>query len=111
MYYIIEVANTHGGSASYLNSLIEEFQSIQGNVGIKFQPFKFDRIALPDYEWYPVYEKLFFEKSEWNKFIDKASQTKDVWLDLFDSYGVEILNENLNKVYGCLLYTSDAADD
>lgn len=106
MYTIIEVANTHGGDIKYLNSLIDEFSFFNNDTGIKFQPFKYDKIALPDYEWYPVYERLFFNESEWRDVISKANETKDVWLDLFDLYGVQILKENLQSVFGLKLQTS-----
>ena len=46
MYKIIEVANTHGGCKEYLAELIESFDSVTYDCGIKFQPFRFDCIAL-----------------------------------------------------------------
>lgn len=106
MYIIIEIANTHGGSIKYLNSLIDEFEEFNVNTGIKFQPFKYDKIALPDYEWYSVYKRLFFDKEKWRSIISKANETKDVWLDLFDIYGIQILKNNLNSIYGIKLQTS-----
>jgi N,N'-diacetyllegionaminate synthase len=106
MYKIIEVANTHGGDERYLLDLIQAFEGEQLNTGIKFQPFKYDRISTADFEWYPVYQKLFFEPHQWSKFISEAAKTKHVWLDLFDSYGVEVLQANLEKVYGLKLQTS-----
>ena len=105
MYTIIEVANTHGGDINYLNSLISEFEEVT-DAGIKFQPFKYNEIALDDFEWYPVYEKLFFNQVEWKSIINKANLTKDVWLDLFDTYSVSILKENLSRVFGLKLQTS-----
>ena len=42
---IIEIANTHGGNFDYMISLIDEFKNIQPS-GIKFQPLKYDQIAL-----------------------------------------------------------------
>lgn len=106
MYTIIEVANTHGGSIKYLNSLIDEFKEFKENTGIKFQPFKYNEIALPDYEWYNVYQRLFFNEKEWYKIINKANKSKDVWLDLFDSYGIQIFKNNLDSIYGLKLQTS-----
>ena len=50
-YVIIEIANTHAGNIDYLNNLLNEFSSYDKNVGIKFQPFKYDEIALEDFEW------------------------------------------------------------
>ena len=106
MYTIIEIANTHGGRIDYLISLIEEFKDIKENIGIKFQPFKYNEIALSDFEWYSVYEKLFFSKNEWSQIIKKAKATKDIWLDIFDLYGIEILNDNLSNIEGIKFQTS-----
>ena len=43
-YYIIEVANTHGGNRQYLDDLIAQFSDLSGNFGIKFQAFSPDTI-------------------------------------------------------------------
>ncbi len=106
MYKIIEVANTHGGSYQYLDGLLDEFKDFKGDTGIKFQPFKFDRIAIKSYEWYPVYQELFFDHEQWSRIIDKASKSKDVWLDIFDTYGLEVLNKNKEKIFGLKFQTS-----
>jgi N,N'-diacetyllegionaminate synthase len=113
--YIIEVANTHGGDLEYLKSLISEFDKHEG-FGMKFQPLHPDRIASPDFQWYPVYQELFFNNNEWSDIITLANQTKQVWLDLFDTYGVEILENNLDIIYGVklqasILYNSEVIDD
>ncbi len=106
MYNIIEVANTHGGNFEYLSSLIDEFSEFDTGFGIKFQAFKYDQIATKDFEWYPVYEKLFFNKTQWETVINKAVQTKDVWLDIFDLYGVDILKKNIVSITGIKLQAS-----
>jgi len=106
MYYIIEVANTHGGDRNYLDALIQDFESFEGDFGIKFQAFSPDTIALKDFEWYPVYENLYFNPSEWKEIIGVASKTKDVWLDIFDSYGIEILEKNLSQIQGVKFQSS-----
>ncbi len=105
MNYIIEVANTHGGSKDYVLSLIEEFAAFEGH-GIKFQPFQADKLATPDYTWYQTYQELEFSPYEWQEIISRASLTKKVWLDLFDIYGVQILEENLPLIFGIKLQTS-----
>jgi len=108
MYNILEVANTHAGNIDYLMSLIQEFEEFDKSeqFGIKFQPFKYDKIATKDFEWYPVYEELFFNEGEWKLILSEADKTKDVWIDLFDEYGVFIIENNLDKVYGVKLQTS-----
>ena len=107
MYYILEVANTHGGNLNYLNLLLDEFAGLKApKIGIKFQAFKYDEIATKDYEWYETYKKLHFSSNEWEGIIDKASQTKDVWLDIFDGYGIEIFDNNFSKIHGIKLQSS-----
>lgn len=106
VYQILEVANTHGGSIDYVFALLNEYEKFKGNFGIKFQPFKYDQLATKDYEWYDVYTELYFNNQQWVAIINEAKRTKDVWLDLFDNYGVEILSQNLEKIYGLKLQAS-----
>lgn len=105
-YIIIEVANTHGGDLGYVHELLDTFSHYQSNYGIKFQPLHPDMLATPDFEWHPVYQKLYFTSSEWSEILQSASETKHVWLDLFDEYGVQILRENMDVVYGIKLQVS-----
>lgn len=106
VYNILEVANCHGGSLDYIRQLLRDFERIE-NVGMKFQPFKYDLIASEDYSYFPVYKKLFFEKHEWNSIFDLAESThKEIWLDLFDLYGINILKENLDRIRGVKLQAS-----
>lgn len=104
-YQILEVANCHGGNIDYLLSLIEEFSFIKG-AGMKFQPLHPDKIATKDYEWYSVYEQLYFDFSQWKYIIENASKTKDIWLDLFDDYGLDVFKENREKIKGIKLQAS-----
>ena len=56
---------------------------------------------------YSVYQKLYFNSLTWKKIINKASnQNNDIWFDIFDVYGVEILKNNLNKIFGIKLQSS-----
>jgi spore coat polysaccharide biosynthesis protein SpsF (cytidylyltransferase family)/sialic acid synthase SpsE len=106
IYNIIEVANTHGGSLSYIEELLEEFSQFTPGYGIKFQPFKYDLIASKDYEYYDLYKSIYINEIEWKGIIDKAFQTKEVWLDIFDEYGVGILKDNIAKIEGIKLQAS-----
>lgn len=99
-YVIIEIANTHAGNIDYLNNLLNEFSSYDKNVGIKFQPFKYDEIALEDFEWYPVYQTLFFDEKQWSSIIQNAKKTKEIWIDVFDNYSVKIIEQNLKCITG-----------
>ncbi|MEO9256912.1 MAG: N-acetylneuraminate synthase family protein [Crocinitomicaceae bacterium] len=106
IYNIIEVANTHGGDFEYLKRLINEFTDLKGGYGVKFQPLAAHTIATSDYEWYGVYEELRFSESQWKEIIDLTRQSKDVWIDIFDGYGVEIFAQNRDKVEGIKFQTS-----
>lgn len=106
VYNIIEVANTHNGSIDYIYGLLEEFKSLNRDMGIKFQAFKYDEIATSDHEWYETYKTFYFSPDEWEEIINKANETKDVWLDIFDKYGVLILDQNIGKIKGFKLQSS-----
>lgn len=106
IYNILEVANAHGGNFDYLISLIDEFKIFNKKFGIKFQPFKYNEIALPDYKWYPVYEELYFSPEQWKKIIFLASKHKDIWIDVLDAYSIIIIKNNLNKIHGIKLQAS-----
>lgn len=106
IYTIIEIANTHAGSREYLDRLIQTYSQYSVHFGMKFQPFSAETIATPDFPWYDVYTKLYFSPFEWGEIIGKAAQTKDVWLDLFDLYGVEILKQYSAQVHGLKLQVS-----
>lgn len=105
---ILECANAHGGDLKTLYDTVEKFSSIQYPVKhIKFQPFHPDALALPDYEWYPIYKSLSFSIDEWSKIISFSSERYvGVWLDIFDLYGVEILFKNMSSIHGVKLQAS-----
>jgi N,N'-diacetyllegionaminate synthase len=105
-YFIIETANTHGGDFSYLMELVDTFSQYGEGYGIKFQAFHPDKIASQDYPSYDLYQQLYFDNNKWKEIIDIAAKTKDVWLDIFDTYGVEILKENFKKIAGIKFQTS-----
>ena len=105
---ILESANSHGGSKKVFLKLINKFSFLDySNLHIKFQPFKYDEISTFDYNWYKVYKKLYFKKSFWNNVIRESSKLyKGIWLDIFDSYGLDILKENISKIYGIKIQSS-----
>lgn len=106
-YLVVEIANVHGGDKSVVETIISQFSTIDYPLkGIKFQAFSPRGISLPDFKWFPVYEELFFDEATWCGLIDQASCYGDVWIDIFDSYGVEILSQNLDKIHGIKLQAS-----
>lgn len=108
VYNIIEVANVHAGDFSYIDDLIEKVIDKYNlpNFGIKFQPLSADMIATQDFEWYQVYKEIEFNSNEWQLIINKASTNIDVWLDMFDLYSTQILENNLSKIFGIKLQAS-----
>jgi len=105
-YVLIEVANTHGGNLNYLLDLIHEFAPYRGTYGIKFQPLAPDTLATPDFPWYAVYQQLVFSPEQWHQIITTASATKDVWIDVFDLYGVQIIAQELELLQGIKFQSS-----
>jgi len=106
-YLICEIANVHGGDINHLYRVVDAFKGASyGKKGIKFQVFDPDKIALSDFSWYPVYKELYFTQVEWRNIIRHANDGGDVWIDLFDLYGVEVLKKNLSFVAGIKLQAS-----
>ena len=105
---IFECANAHAGDFDLLKKTIRKFSSVSyKKKHIKFQPFHPDTIALEDFSWHETYKKLMLEKSDWSKIISLANKGYEgVWLDLFDSYGIEVLSENLTSIHGIKLQAS-----
>jgi spore coat polysaccharide biosynthesis protein SpsF (cytidylyltransferase family)/sialic acid synthase SpsE len=106
-YNILEIANVHAGSEEYMLRLLDEFAEFREGFGIKFQPFRFDTIALPDFSWYEVYKELYFSPEQWKKIITKAASTKDVWIDSIDEYTFRIVSENLPLIKGMKFQASN----
>ena len=105
-YQILEIANCHGGDISYLMELIHEYEDLKGDFGMKFQVFKWDEMAMPDYVKFEEFSHFYFTPEQWNEIFNEASKSKDIWLDLFDSYSIRILREHLPRIYGLKLQAS-----
>jgi len=107
-YLILEIANTHGGEKKYLFRLIDKFSKLDyRNIGIKFQIFKYDKISLRDYSWYNDYKKLFFNIKEWDEIINYASiKFNEIWIDIFDLYGLNYFRNNADNFVGVKLQAS-----
>lgn len=107
-HLILETANFHGGDAKLLESAIETFSHLDyPSVGIKFHAFEPDRVALTDFSWYTTIKNLYIEADRWHRIIQTAASKKfRVWLDLFCTYGVNILETNLTYIHGIKLQPS-----
>ena len=100
-YHILEIANVHGGDFDYFKKIIQDISSYKSpEFGVKLQVLKPDLIALPDFSYYDLYHKLCFDLEQWDEIISLAGETKDVWIDVFDLYGVEIIEKFTSKIYG-----------
>lgn len=105
-YLLFEIANSHGGSKEYIYKLTDSLPQ-EKNTGIKFQVFKYNEIALKDYDYYKLYTKFFIDKQSWKKiFTHTKKKGFDVWIDVFDLFSVEVLKENLPLVTGIKLQSS-----
>ena len=105
---IFECANSHGGKFDLLISTINSFSKIEyPESHIKFQPLQADTISLSDFPFYDTYKELEFSNDQWWEIIDTAHKKyQGVWLDIFDIFGVKILNDNLKKITGIKLQAS-----
>ena len=66
-HFILELANFHGGNPDKIIELINKYSKLNyNNLGIKFQAFKYNKIALPEYDWYDVYKKIFIIEDKYN---------------------------------------------
>lgn len=106
-YVIVEIANSHDGEEEKFLHIVDSIKSLKyPNLGIKFQVFHPDEIALPDYESYELYQELYFSESYWKNIISKCSEFCDVWIDVFDAYSVKIIAQNFEKICGIKLQAS-----
>src|SRR3989344_2442340 len=108
-YLLFEIANSCAGSSKLIKKLIDSLPGTrlhpaspqQKNIGTKFQIYKYNEIALPDYEWYPVYKQTFINAQNWEKLFTHAkSRGFDIWIDVFDLYSVKVLKKNLPLITG-----------
>lgn len=105
-YLLFEIANSHGGSKKYIYEWIDSLPK-ESNTGTKFQVFKYNEIALKDYQYYPVYLKFFIDKQNWKKIFTYAKDKGfDVWIDVFDLYSVEVIKDNLPLITGIKMQSS-----
>ncbi len=106
-YLICELANSHNGNANTIFSLLRKIEKIKyKNLGLKFQVISKKDLAIKQYKWFNVYQKLYFNEHIWRKIIRRSYNKFDIWLDIFDVYGTKILKQNLNKIYGIKLQSS-----
>ena len=104
---LFECANAHGGDFDKLKSTIELFKEINyPEKHIKFQAFHPDAISLPDCPAYEIYQDLLLSQQQWTEIIELGSGGFQIWLDIFDRYGVDVMATNIEKIFGIKLQAS-----
>lgn len=99
-YIIAEIANAHNGDYETLIKIIREAANASAHA-VKFQWFRPETLAMPDFEWYPVYEKLMFTEDQWDSAVSLACDLGlDVWVDATDSSSVSRIKRNIDKICG-----------
>ncbi len=99
-YVLAELANAHNGNFDQLLAMIEAAAKT-GAQGIKFAWFQADTTATPDYEWYPVYQKLVFTAEQWNRAVETAKRSSlEVWVDIGDEWALGQIEQCRDAIYG-----------
>ena len=97
---IAEIANAHQGKPNNLKQLITE-ASTAGADAVKFQWFKYDHLATPDYEGYQAYVNLFINEERWKDALNLAIEHDlEVWIDVFDDWGMELAKKYNSYITG-----------
>lgn len=102
-YLLAEIANAHSGNFDTLMDLIG-VAGRTGAHGVKFQWFRPETLAMPDFEWFSVYEKLMFSEKQWDEAIRKAvSEKLDIWVDATDQSSIARIERHEAEIYGLKL--------
>lgn len=109
---VCELANSHGGDVAAIDELVDAFGNLDyPRKAIKFQIFSANTIALPDFAYYAVYQRLEVSAADWARIIARAARHGDVWIDVFDRHGVQAVADNLELIAGLKLQASVLEND
>lgn len=103
---IAEIANAHQGKEENLKELIKAAAENGAN-GVKFQWFKYDYLAVPSYKFFKAYEELFLDEKTWEESVKFAKELGlEVWADIYDAWGIQLLLRLKDHVDGIKLPTT-----
>jgi sialic acid synthase SpsE len=104
-YVIAEIAQGFEGHLSYCRDFVKLAQAC-GADAVKFQIFKADEIALPDYKYYSLFRSLEMPSEDWAKVIELARDSGiDFLADVYGSYSLKWLLEQ--GVKGFKIHSTD----
>ena len=99
-YIIAELANAHGGNFNDLMGMVDAAIASKADA-VKFQWFSPDTLALPDFEWYPVYQELMFSEDEWDRAIARCVKARiDIWVDATDASALARIKRHEKDIHG-----------
>jgi len=97
-YVVAEIANAAQGIYEENFKLIDLAKRAGANA-IKLQFYKYDFLAAKSYSKYEIYCNTFYSSKERTNFINYAAQHGlDVWVDIFDEWGLEVAKKNINNI-------------
>ena len=98
IYIIAEIANAAQGIVEENYKLIDAATQAGANA-VKFQFYKYDEIATPNYEKYENFKRTFYTEKKRLGFIDYAHKKHiDVLVDIFDRWGLLVVQKGLKKI-------------
>lgn len=101
---ISEVAGIHNGDKKYIFSIIKEIHGYSD--GIKFQPYNYDTIALPEYNHRDLLKKVTADinVNDWSEIIKYAHNLDlKVWIDIHDLFSLNIYRNCKKFIHGIKL--------
>ena len=99
-YIIAEIANAAQGNYQANFELIQHAKD-SGAPAVKFQFYKYDVLTTPAYSKYKIYEQTFYTAEQRSEFVKFAKELElDVWVDIFDSWGLDVVKDNIEYVDG-----------
>ena len=99
---IYEVANSHGGDPDVVTALIDALAPLAyPRRAMKFHPIAADALALPDFPYHSLYQKLGFDDATWARLIaDAADRIGAVYLEMADANCARVFAANKAMVAG-----------